>query len=319
MIASGGCTAVFLAYMEKLRHLTLVDMNPAQIALCKLKFMLASNFDSHDRLTLLGHKILPARERQNFLQDAFQQLEYDPNILGSLDWVAEFGPDFVGRYELLFKRLQYVIDDENNVKKLLSFHDLAQQSQFMQSHASLDKKMHLAFEEVMALPNLIKLFGEEATQNSVMSFSKHFYTRTLEAIHNFPTATNPYLAQMLMSQFTSDAVYPWLSLPKGVSNTQIKYCLSSMLDALLVSKEKYDFIHLSNILDWLNKEQATALLELSFKRLKEGGWVIIRQLNSSLDIPALYPDFYWDLDNAENLHKMDRSFFYQKLHIARKL
>ena len=48
----------------------------------------------------------------------------------------------------------------------------------------------------------------------------------------------------------------------------------------------YDFVHLSNILDWLSPEEARATLDVAHAALRPGGWVLIRQLNSTLDIPC---------------------------------
>ena len=41
---------------------------------------------------------------------------------------------------------------------------------------------------------------------------------------------------------------------------------------------------LSNILDWLPREAATATLASAARALRPGGYVVIRQLNSALDI-----------------------------------
>jgi len=46
--------------------------------------------------------------------------------------------------------------------------------------------------------------------------------------------------------------------------------------------------------------------------------VLIRQLNSTLDIPALGAQFAWEESEAAALHAADRSFFYRGLHLGRK-
>ena len=58
----------------------------------------------------------------------------------------------------------------------------------------------------------------------------------------------------------------------------------------------YDFVHLSNILDWLSAEEAGRLLARAAAVLRAGGAVLIRQLNSTLEIPPLGPDFEWQPD-----------------------
>jgi S-adenosylmethionine-diacylglycerol 3-amino-3-carboxypropyl transferase len=78
------------------------------------------------------------------------------------------------------------------------------------------------------------------------------------------------------------------------------------------------FIHLSNVLDWLSPEQAAATLELAREALVPGGYVLIRQLNSTLDIPALGPQLQWLAELGRELHARDRSFFYRFIHVGRR-
>ena len=79
-----------------------------------------------------------------------------------------------------------------------------------------------------------------------------------------------------------------------------------------------DFVHLSNILDWLTPEDARSTLDLVWQALQPGGWTLIRQLNSSLDIRSLGGRFEWQDKSADALHNRDRSFFYRGLHLGRK-
>ena len=52
--------------------------------------------------------------------------------------------------------------------------------------------------------------------------------------------------------------------------------------------------------------------------MRPGGWVFVRQLNSTLDVPALGESFRWHEDEARAMHRRDRSFFYRALHLGRK-
>ena len=93
-----------------------------------------------------------------------------------------------------------------------------------------------------------------------------------------------------------------------------------MVDALRARPEAAaDFVHLSNILDWLSPEAASETLALAWRALRPGGVVVVRQLNSSLDIPPLGPRFAWLRGLATAWHRRDRSFFYRALHVGRKL
>src|SRR5262245_59442416 len=55
MVASGGCTAAALAAAPNIGRLHLVDPNPAQLALCRLKLRLLQTETPDTRQALLGH------------------------------------------------------------------------------------------------------------------------------------------------------------------------------------------------------------------------------------------------------------------------
>src|ERR1700722_7904645 len=60
LVASGGCTAAGLAVVPQVARLHLVDSNPAQIALARLKLRLLATAGTAERLAILGHAPLPA-------------------------------------------------------------------------------------------------------------------------------------------------------------------------------------------------------------------------------------------------------------------
>jgi S-adenosylmethionine-diacylglycerol 3-amino-3-carboxypropyl transferase len=55
-----------------------------------------------------------------------------------------------------------------------------------------------------------------------------------------------------------------------------------------------------------------------FAALRPGGWTLIRQLNSTLDIPSFGKGSSWQTQEAQALHATDRSYFYRALHLGRK-
>ena len=154
---------------------------------------------------------------------------------------------------------------------------------------------------------------------SVMPFADHFVSRTRHALSTMPANTNPFLWQVLLGRFPCGANSAWLESPLQRPNTALEFSTTAMCNVLKNEDRKFHFIHLSNILDWLSVEEAGELLDVAAKRLVSGGWVIIRQLNSSLDIPALGGSIKFLPDEGERLLRRDKSFFYQQLHIGRKM
>jgi S-adenosylmethionine-diacylglycerol 3-amino-3-carboxypropyl transferase len=162
------------------------------------------------------------------------------------------------------------------------------------------------------------LFGADATRNSRQPFSRHFAQRTRVAIESLPTVGNPYLWQLLLGRFPKGVCYPWLDVPRLERIPDITHAIGTMDAALATAAGVYDFVHLSNILDWLSPEDARRTLELAGRTLVPGGYVFVRQLNSTLDVPSSGPAFEWLSDVANELHARDRSFFYRALHVGRR-
>jgi len=167
---------------------------------------------------------------------------------------------------------------------------------------------------VLGLPTLVTVFGEEATRNPVEPFHRHFLRRLRHALATLPAADNPYLWQMLAGRFPDAQASPWLGTPPVSGLPAISWESAAMLEALAHVEGKLDLVHLSNILDWLAPEAARRTLDAASNALRPGGSVLVRQLNSTLDIPSLGPQFRWQDEASRMLHQRDRSFFYRALH-----
>jgi len=315
MVASGGCTSALLAASGRAASLHLVDPNPAQLALSRLKLKLLVDADTSMRLALLGHGALAYEERRKWLLEALDSLGLPAGALGPVELVAKAGPDYAGRYERLFLALRCTLEEHaEDVMRFLRLSSMDEQRALVSPAAPLGKALDAALAHVMALPNLVGLFGEEATQNPVQPFDRHFAERLRAASATLPAASNPYLWQMLLGRYPNASPVPWLAAPRPRKLPSVSWECAPMLPVLEHSAGNFDFVHLSNILDWLPSAGAAETLEHAATALRGGGCILVRQLNSSLDIPALGPQFHWDVDAARELHRRDRSFFYRALH-----
>lgn len=319
MVASGGCTLALLASRARVARIDVVDPNPAQIALARLKLYLLRNFSSAARLALLGHAPMPAEEREQRLRAALQSIGVTAEALGSPRVWAADGPDNAGRYERVFAQLRKQLEPHTAaMERLLGLRDPVEQARRTDSATALGQALDDAFERAMDLPILIHLFGEGATRNRVEPFAQHFARRTRHLLATRPAADNPYLWQVLAGRYPPGAAAPWLAEPMPERLPDITWNTIAMIEALRRAPAAYDFIHLSNILDWLSPEEARTTLDLAHAALRPGGWTLIRQLNSTLDIASLSNGFAWQTEEARALHAGDRSFFYRALHVGRK-
>jgi S-adenosylmethionine-diacylglycerol 3-amino-3-carboxypropyl transferase len=319
MVASGGCTAAVLATMPQVARLHLVDPNPAQIALSRLKLCLLETAEPSERCALLGHFPMSLTERRSRLTSELNALGFPEDVFGPIGTVVEFGPDYAGRYEILFSKFRDALTQyANELIALLRLRDPVEQSRRVDPATEFGRALDVAFDSVMALPNLIGLFGEGATRNRCEPFSRHFARRTRHVLATQPAAENPYLWQMLRGRFPDGCMSPWLSAARSGRMPEVTWTVSDMAAALKWETEAVNFVHLSNILDWLSSDEARSILELTWRALRPGGWTFIRQLNSNLDIPSLSSAFEWQKEVAEMLHARDRSFFYRKIHLGRR-
>jgi S-adenosylmethionine-diacylglycerol 3-amino-3-carboxypropyl transferase len=309
MIASGGETAACLGRLPL--RLMAVDMNPAQLALARLKWKLAGSVPADDAAELLGHLPMATGERRRRLKGLLDSLGLDEEVFGPPEWIGERGVDHGGRYEVCFAELRTRLDPWRGELKAM----LGSEEPLMDfGGAWLDE----AFAGVMSLENLVCLFGQEATQNPRRSFSDHFTARTREVIGRMPPRTNPFLWQILAGCFPPDCRYDWLEDDRPVI-AEVEWRQGKM-DAVLdsMAAESADLVHLSNILDWLSPGEAEATLRSARRVLKPGGQVILRQLNSTLEIEGLDADIVWDGELGKSMEARDRSYFYPRIHVGRR-
>lgn len=306
MIASGGETAACLGRLPL--RLVAVDMNPAQLALARVKWRLAGR-PADDSTALLGHLPMPAEERRRRMKDLLDKLGLDEEVFGPPEWIAERGVDHGGRYEVCFAELRTRLEPwRGELEAMLG----SERSLTDFGRAWLDE----AFAEVMSLENLVCLFGQEATQNPRRSFSGHFTARTREVIGRMPPRTNPFLWQILAGCFPPGCCYDWLEddrpMIAEVEWRQGK--MNAVLDSM--AAESAELVHLSNILDWLSPGEAEATLRSARRVLKPGGQLILRQLNSTLEIGELDSGIAWDVELGKAMEGRDRSYFYPRIHVG---
>ncbi|MCA8939182.1 MAG: DUF3419 family protein [Planctomycetes bacterium] len=293
MIASGGCTAAYLCAQGTIASLDLVDPNPYQLELTKRKLDLLQCEERGARVSALGHDC-PSKHK---------------------------GLDYKGRYETLFQALQKGLSPHQGlVRALFTTPTLEDQRALLDSCPEFIESLRRSIQETMALPNLVALFGQSATQNPARAFAEHFVDVTLRALTTHHAAKNPWLFFMIGSSYFDHIpqylLPPWIGLERPPHLPAIDFHNATMGSFLEEGESEFDFIHLSNVLDWANPEEAATLLSLVAKRLSPKGLVIVRQLNSSLDIESCGGSLQWDSSRGQALTTTERAFFYRRVLIA---
>lgn len=318
MTASGGCTAAALASEPNVSSLDLVDLNPAQLALSRLKLRLLAGRSPAERLALLGHVPMAPERRLAALEAELVALNLSADALGPVGALAMQGPDHVGRYEGLFAALRAdMAGHAEDLEALMALGDPTEQARRAAPGTALGRALDAALARTFAQPNLEALFPAAAAAERVVEHAPHFAARIRWALASLPAAENPYLSQVLLGRFRGP-IAPWLAAPcPGRLPGALFHAadLGGFLDGL---NEDADVVHLSNALDWLTAERASAVLAAARRALRPGGWVILRQLNSPHDVPALGEGLSWLEGPSRSLHAADRSFLYRRLWVGRK-
>ena len=322
MVASGGCTAAFLASSGTVASLHLVDPNPAQIALTKLKLHLVAHSHREERAFLLGHTLGDPDLRRSRLETHAQAAGISLADLGPEALVSKLGPDEAGRYERLFAHFRGELKwrgQSGVVREIFGLADLEQQRTIARDPA-FAAALRDACDATFSLPILVRLFGTGATGNARAPFAEHFRDRIHAGLAASRAIDNPWLRTLLLG--ASDAAgepLPWIGLPPGTRVPPVRATVAPMSVALReADPESADVVHLSNILDWLNPEEARDTLMLATRVLAPGGVIVVRQLNSTLDIPSLGGGIEWDAPWGAALLQKDRSFFYRAIHVGRR-
>lgn len=319
MVASGGCTACAIAARGLASSIHLSDINRAQLQLTQLKLSLLQA-PLYNRLAILGHVSISAEARKKQLTQLCQKENIPLDAFGPIDLIAQIGLDYAGRYECVFAQLQQQLHPHaKTLQQLFESRSIPVQKQLIVPESPFGRDFDAALDHVLAQKNLVRLFGQGATANRVQEFSRHFAQRIRHFLSTLVAADSPYLSQMLLGRFFQNLLYPWFMIVPSQQMPKLTWSHAPMEDTLrTVEAGSMDFIHLSNIIDWLQPSEARQLLELTWNALRPGGVVFIRQLNSNIAIQEHEPRFNWLTEHANRLLEYDRSFLYRHLHLGRK-
>jgi len=257
MVASGGCTAALLAAQARFNDLTLVDPNPAQLALSQLKLQILS-LQPKKRMEILGHLPMKADERSAIMNGYLQALDINPALFGDMEAIAQHGIDNEGRYEKVFEALRAQLAPyQQDLEALFALESIDEQIKMLAPESPLGKALDEVLATIMSQENLVAIFGEKATANRVQDFSRHFAQRIRTYVAHHRASSSPWLAHMLLGHFYGDTMFPWLTTTQKRPLPPIEYYQGCMNDFLASTQpEQFEVIHVSNILDWLTPEEA---------------------------------------------------------------
>lgn len=290
LVGSGGCTALSLACNFPELKLTLVDPNPNQLELLRIKT-----------------DILTTGTKQD-IANAF-----------SLGIANEQSLISVGNFESLFSGLRNFIHDfvlnHDGWMSFFSGHDID-----LHSHVFECKYWPVAFKLFMSNDLLHAMFGPNAIQWAPEGSYPEYFRKIFEAgLLRDDASTNYFLHHVFLGHYLNNphSLPDYLSRPLS-NKTPFNFINGLVQDAGKLST--FDMISLSNIFDWMSPREVQQLVAQLTSEMKSGSWVIYRQLNNDSDLERIFGTaFNFDTNLANALHNRDRSLFYSSLHLGQRV
>lgn len=327
MIGSGGESVFTMLLSPDIESIDLIDANPEQIELIKLKIEAIRQLSSWEYRCFVE---APPESKigvyidQNDKVNTFKKL-MEESILDISSWnkgnglnLIKEGVNQIGIFEQLFKELR-----ESFKICPIKFFD--------------DKNWDEAFDKVFNRQKLIDAFGEEAVKYSMSKeFTEHFSDVMKYAIQKY--SENYFVDQVFKGEYKGD--FPAFLKPENYKIVQenlhkINIINDQFHNYVKNTDTKYDVVHTSNITDWLPLDILDELYSDINSILLEDGLVISRRLNGdhSLEdivgkqfkVDTYFPEFKVshncrNLINFNNtIKENDTSYFYSEVLYGKKV
>lgn len=294
LIGAAGDTFCTLAAINSARNfinsVDLIDVNPNQLYLCKLKCALLSHFNGTDIKSILMMGTMTDEITMDLLQDLLNKKLIDSETYEF--WkenkqLLSKGVSRCGRFERLFK-----------IANILGY-------------------------KVFDEKTLINSFGESAVKYSTSSFVDFFANIRSKYFNTYSNFSQNYFYQQYVYNCYSECGdQPLYFLTKSFNiNYPVQYVNLSIVDHLKnVPNNHYHLVSFSNLFDWMYQKEFHSAIEEICRTLTKGGVATFRRLNSdsnlmeSLKTFAKYSDY--NLSFEEDI--FDKSHFYQEVIIMIK-
>lgn len=173
---------------------------------------------------------------------------------------------------------------------------------------------HVAFELAFAEPVLVAMFGPAAIQHARRGSYPGYFRAVIEDGLSRPAARhNPFLHHIFLGHYLAGAEPDYYG---GVPAQNIRFEHGVIEDADFGA---FDFIGLSNVVDWMDDAALRALMTGVAAQTRPGTVVMFRQLNNDRPLYELLgSDFQTFHELGESLRARDRSLFYRRIHVCRR-
>ena len=290
-VASGGCPLLEIAHRFPEVDVVGFDFNPAQLEHVRAK--------------------ISALERADLR--SLNVGDSDPRALNQRG-------SFEGLFRVLRQAIIEFVADEETLERF--FHPGADETTPSNPADTptqwfLSPYWPVCFELAFHHPLLDAMFTEAATQNAAPGSYPRYFQRVFErGLLREDARRNPFLQHILLGRY-----HP-LDAPGYIEGAGKHHDLTLVQGALTDVEDigSFDVIQLSNIFDWSSDALVERWCKLLREQCKPGCHVILRQLNNTRDLRQFFGDaFVFEEELANQLLDQDRSLFYNRIEIARRV
>ncbi len=166
---------------------------------------------------------------------------------------------------------------------------------------------------------LITMFGEAAIQYAEPASYPHYFKSKIEnGLRRADKSSNYFLHHFFLGHYidNQDTIPPYCLSQSKIEAFKMYHATINEIENL----QDYDMINLSNILDWSSETEIQQCFAILVEKLKPGAVVLYRQLNNNNSYQALYEsNFQLNEELGQELINEDRSLFYQKINVLKKV
>jgi S-adenosylmethionine:diacylglycerol 3-amino-3-carboxypropyl transferase len=301
-VASAGDTAFALASRKGVR-VTALDINPAQVHLCRLKQALLEVGTLPTALQTDARRLLEHVEpildfdTHQFWQRHRDLLKSGVTRCGRVDHVMSL-------WAWLFR---FLLVSEEKVRELLNSDDPAHQRALFRQHWD-GRLWRWAFRIILHPLVLGRVYPKEFVRLLPADLAQTMRKRMVSFLTGAPAKTNPYLWQTFLPQETNAPRPPYLD-----SHGRVTFRIGTVASAVR-ERGKYDFFALSNILEVASPKMCASTLAAVKAMARPGALVVLRFMFCR---PPVWPQAeYLETESTEAQPK-DRAFFCNEFQIYR--
>lgn len=320
-IASAGEIPLNLLARRDL-EIEAVDISPGQLALCRLKLAVCLALEPLEAARLLGFMDAPGAKRRLLFAKAAELLdEADRRFWDGNRRAIDAGPVRAARFERYLGRFSPAARAVLGTKKLIGLFDrdtaAAREEYFDRrlSTVALKAVFKAAFH-----PALYRKRGiaEEGLRHGARGGpGDFFYSRFRDFCTATPARENGYFQFSFFGRVLFPEALPEYLAEEGLrrirkSHARIAWRLASFQDALAASAPGvFNKFHLSNIGDWMSREEYARLLELVRARSLPSAIAASRYIHLDHPVPrSLDGRIVRKEGRGEELMRADRFPFY---------